>query len=263
MDTLVIQKLEQISRQLDPPIRRRKASHLDVSTTLLSLLKSGIPWRCVSDSVATHHTFFKRFNKWMRLGVFEQCYRELLEDYSIQQLQEDCNCFTELYIDTTMIKNVGGCDGLGRNPSDRGRLATKLSIICDNNEVPISSVFFPANQNDVTTVYESVAAISCYTKVDGRTVTTLVGDKAYTSKAVSKILKMMNIRMIAPLKNNSRKKRLLQKDETLLKKRGKIEHVFCRLDKFKRIHCRHEKRLISYEALNYIAMSVIICKHLG
>lgn len=263
MDTLVVQKLEQIAKQLDPPFRKRKASHMDVVTTLMSLLKSGIPWRCISKPTATYHTYFKRFCKWMHLGVFEKVCKQLLEEYSIMQLQENCKWFKELYIDSTMIKNVGGCDSLGKNPSDRGRLATKLSVICDNKGVPISSTFFPANQNDITTVLESVAAIACNTKVDGRVVTTLVGDKAYTSKPISTILMKRNIRMIAPLKNNARKKKLSKADEKLLKKRGKIEHVFCRLDKFRRIHCRHEKRLIAYEALNYLAMAVIVGRHLG
>jgi putative transposase len=262
MDTLVVRKIEEIANIMDPPIRRRKACHKDVIQTILSFLKAGLPWRYLQEPKATYHTYFKRFDRWMRLGVFERVWKDLLSYYSSRKLETNYKWFKELFIDTTMVKNIGGCDCLGKNPSDRGRLATKVSVICDWDEVPISCSFFPANQQDITTVVETVDNIACKTKRDGRTVLTIAGDKAYTSKHVSKVLISKNIRMVAPLKTNARKKFHKDEDMNILRNRWKIEHVFCRLDKFRRIQTRHDKRLAAYAAFNYLAMAVIVDRKL-
>jgi transposase len=108
-----------------------------------------------------------------------------------------------------------------------------------------------------------------------------MGIKAYVSRTISQKLRNHNIRLISPLAAKAAswkallsepKKRsprvLSNSDKTILKSRCKIEHVFCRLDKFRRIHCResyescHEKNLNSYAALNFLAMAIIVCKKL-
>jgi putative transposase len=211
--------------------------------------------------MSSFHAVYKRFRRWKELGAFEKIWIHVVNEYSDQQLINDVNWFKTLFIDSTMIKNVGGCDELGKNPSDRGRLATKMSIICDVDEIPISCSFYPANKNDILTVEESVEKIACRIKWDGRIVNTIAGDKAYVSRTISQKLRNHNIRLISPPKKRSPRV-LSNSDKTILKSRCKIEHVFCRLDKFRRIHCRHEKNLNSYAALNFLAMAIIVCKKL-
>jgi transposase len=257
---LIIEKINKVAFQLDPPIRRRKAPHSEVTEVILFLLKTGVPWRYTRPRDVSFHTVYKRFRVWEKLGVFEKVWKDLLATYSEKQLQTNANWFKKLFIDSTMIKNVAGRDCLGRNHYDRSRLATKMSVICDTAEVPISCSFYPANINDIKTVNASVKNIACPVKNDGRVVTTLAGDKAYISKAVYRKLRHHNIRMIAPLKRNSLRKKLIKADEDTLKSRSSIEHVFCRLDKFRRIHCRQEQLISSYAALNFIAMAIVIGK---
>ena len=44
--------------------------------------------------------------------------------------------------------------------------------------------------------------------------------------------------------------------------RHKIENLFCRLDKFRRLHLRVDNYIQNYEAFNHLAMSLITCKFL-
>ena len=206
MTTLVVQKLLEVANALDPPVRKRKANHSDVIDTIMGFLKAGMPWRSILQQNASYHTYYKRFNRWMCLGVFKRVWSYMLEYYSNRKLETDHKWFKELFIDSTMIKNIGGVDGLGKNPSDRGRMATKLSVICDWDEVPISCSFYPANQNDITTVMQTVDKIACKIKQDNRSVVTIAGDKAYTSKHVAEVLRGKNIRLIAPVRCNARNK---------------------------------------------------------
>ena len=48
-----------------------------------------------------------------------------------------------------------------------------------------------------------------------------------------------------------------------LKRRHKIENLFCRLDKFKRLHVRVDKHLAVYEAFNMLAMILLTLPHIA
>ena len=95
-----------------------------------------------------------------------------------------------------MIKNIAGKDFLGKNPTDRGRNASKLSIICDSAQIPISACFYPANKTDVTTTMETVALINCRIRRDNRYCNTLVGDKGCISKDIAASLKAKRIKLL-------------------------------------------------------------------
>jgi transposase len=160
-----------------------------------------------------------------------------------------------------MIKNVSGVDSLGRNPTDRGRMATKMSMICDTAMVPVSCTFYGANIADVTTAEKSVDAINCRIKNDMRYTNVLIGDKGYVSKQLAQALNLKKIRLLTPKKKNSTdRKRMSEKNRSMLKRRHRIENTFCRFDKFKRLHCRVDRHLCNYIALNQLAMIIVTLK---
>ena len=53
--------------------------------------------------------------------------------------------------------SIYGRDCIGRNPTDRGRNATKVSALVDQDGLPLSLVFFPANHSDYKTVDGTLA----------------------------------------------------------------------------------------------------------
>ena len=147
--------------ELDPPVRQRKLSNHEALRQLLFVMRTGVQWRYIPVHVCNFSTVYKRFQSWTRHGVIDEAWKRMLALYAANKLQEDPRWFREMFIDTTMIKNVGGIDGLGRNPTDRGRMATKLSVIVDNARIPLSCEFFPANRNDSVTAVATVDGICC------------------------------------------------------------------------------------------------------
>lgn len=249
---------------LDPPIRSRKLSNHEVLQSVCFALRSGVPWRALPLQKCTIWAVYKRYKSWIKSGLFKQVWNAILTKYASQRLSQDPKWFKELFIDTTMTKNIAGVDGTGKNPTDRGRLATKQSIIVDYAQIPVSSCFFPANRNDVTTVLESVDNISCNIRKDKRYVNKLVGDKGYVSKELTRSLCTRNIRLLTPHKRNSKdKSKMSVSDRNSLRRRHVVENTFCRLDKFKKIHCRHERLLCCYEGLMMLAMTLITSKKLA
>ena len=119
-------------------VGRPHKSHEDLLEQFLRILRTGAPWRDVRniDFRAAH----RHFIRWARLGVFESAYQKLLR--LVRRPRRDRSF---LVVDTTFVKNVFGTDVVGRNPTDRGRKATKMVALVDEKGLPhsIDSGLFP------------------------------------------------------------------------------------------------------------------------
>jgi putative transposase len=250
----------------DPPKRRRKVSNHEAFTVVCSVLQTGISWRSLAELQNTKMPFTvqKRFRRWVKTGVLEAVWTKVLGEYAASRLRTDAGWFKDLFIDSTMVKNICGEDGTGRNPTDRGRQATKVSVICDSNMVPVSCCYFPANIPDVSTLVQTVAAIKCPIKRDRRYSNVLIGDKGYVSKELVRILALGKTKLLTPTKQNALyRPKLTQADKGRLKRRHKIENLFCRLDKFKRIHLRMDRKVDQYSGFVHVAMILLTASKLS
>lgn len=260
MNSQHLDAISSIIDTLDPPKRSRKLSNRKVIELVCLLLHKGMAWRDLKLFDVSYSAVYKRFHNWVRRGVFKMAWSKLLHKYSASRLTTDVHWFKELFIDSTMIKNVCGVDGLGKNPTDRGRMATKLSVICDYDQIPISACFFPANVTDVTTTIQSVDAVECSVRKDGRYSNVLIGDKGYISTVVKEALRQRRICLLTPAKKNARNKKRNKLERSRLKRRHCIENLFCRLDKFKRLLLRQDRCICCFEAMHQLAFCVLILR---
>ena len=248
-----------IINRIDPEQRIRKISNKVALLEIEEVLRSGTQWRNMKPKIGSCWGYFKRFSKWRRLDVFKIAWEELLELYSNKQLDAHPKWFKDIYIDSTLIKNVNGTDCVGKNPCDRGRLGTKVSVICDDNFVPISYSHYGANVADSKTMLESYDAIVCKLKIDDRCTNNLIGDKGYIAAAEQEILKSVGTNLLTPFKVNAALKTqyLSLEQRKQLYKRHKIENVFCRMDKFRRIFYRNDRFISSFANWHYLAMCIM------
>jgi hypothetical protein len=129
--------------------------------------------------------------------------------YANAKLDDDPGWFKTLFIDTTMIKNLAGTDCVGRNPTDRGRLGSKMSVVCDLNRVAVGCVLYPANRADCKTVESTIDAVQCPLRHDKRRTVHVVGDKAYSSKDIRAFLQNRRMRQVTESKKNAKATRRL------------------------------------------------------
>ena len=54
---------------------------------------------------------------------------------------------------TSFAENVLGRNVVGRNPTDRGRRATKVSLLVDPEGMPLCTVFRRGNKSDISTFW--------------------------------------------------------------------------------------------------------------
>ena len=90
-------------------------------------------------------TLRTRRDEWIAAGVFDQIAEESLAAYD-RIIELD---LTEVSVDGSQHKAPCGGEGTGKNPTDRGKLGWKWSLIADRAGIPIGWATNGANRHDV------------------------------------------------------------------------------------------------------------------
>jgi transposase len=126
---------------------RPRAADRDCFEMMLVRLVSGMSWvdvevlcgQKVSDTTAR-----ARRDEWIAAGVFDAIAAEALAAYD-KIIGLD---LTEVAVDGSLHKSPAGGEGTGKNPTDRGKLGWKWSILTDANGIPIGVAIDGANRHD-------------------------------------------------------------------------------------------------------------------
>lgn len=210
---------------------------------MLLVLKSGMAWRHLDETKCPYNfrTVHRTFQNWNRAGVFQAAYRSLLKLYR-RKRRPKYHC-----IDSSYVKNLYGVDCVGRNPTDRGRKATKLSAIVDDTGVPIALKLFPANHSDFGTVAATLSA-KLESPMHGLPI---YADKGYDSANVrSQLAHTGYVDRVA--------KRRCVGHRILNWKRAVVERFFCWLDKHRRLLVRYDRHADNYAGWTWLACCQII-----
>ena len=126
---------------------RPRASDRDCFDVMVVRLATGCSWedaerlcgKKVSDT-----TVRARRDEWIRLGILDELFEEALDGYD-KMIGLD---FSDVALDGSLHKSPAGGEGTGRNPTDRGKLGWKWSIVTDKNGIPFGWAVDGANRND-------------------------------------------------------------------------------------------------------------------
>lgn len=210
---------------------------------MLLVLKTGMAWRHLAETKCPYNyrTVHRTFQNWSRAGVFHTAYRNILKLYR-RKRRPKYHC-----IDSSYVKNLYGVDCVGRNPTDRGRKATKLSAIVDDNGVPIALTLFPANHSDFGTVADTLSA-TLEAPMGGLPI---YADKGYDSAKVrSQLSNAGYVERVA--------KRRHVGHRILNRKRGIVERFFSWLDKHRRLLMRYDSYVCNYASWTWLACCRLI-----
>jgi len=99
-------------------------------------------------------TLRTRRNEWIAAGVFDQIAEESLAAYD-RIIELD---LSEVAVDGSQHKAPCGGEGTGKNPTDRGKLGWKWSLVADRAGIPIGWATNGANRHDVVLFEPTLAA---------------------------------------------------------------------------------------------------------
>lgn len=131
-----------------------------VLSGILYLLKTGCQWNCLPAGYGSKSAVHEHFQRWVAGGVFTELFRLSAEDY-----EELCGFeWAWQSMDGSLVQapvrrtRCQAAEGLGRNPTDRGRSGSKLHLLVDQNGLPGAVVLVGANVHDSRLVTPTIRA---------------------------------------------------------------------------------------------------------
>ena len=227
------------------PVRatgRPRTDHLELLDSFMTVLKTGMQWRAIKG--IDFRTAHRHFIRWARAGVFELAYRRL---YRLSTRETRKGNFVA--IDTTFIKSIYGREVVGPNPTDRGRMATKMLAVVNKDGLPQKLAFFAGNVSDHTALKGAIPAKSSARK------TKVYADKGFDSHAAREALRFMGyIPRIARRKHTT--------PAWQESRRRIVERFFSWLDKSRRLIVRYDFTIASYAGWTWLACARLASRRL-
>lgn len=118
---------------------------------MLYVLRTGLQWNALPRAIGASTTVYDRFRAWEREGVFERLWAAGLGEFD-ELVGID---WEWLSMDGVMTKAPFGraataeAEGIGHNPTDRGKHGTKRSTLSEGHGLPVAVVVAGANVPDM------------------------------------------------------------------------------------------------------------------
>ena len=215
--------------------RPKTLSNEEALSIIFKVLRTGMQWREIDSSVS-YATVFRRMQQWQHANIFQNAFKRVLKTYN------KLNPTKYYCIDSSYVKNQYGRSGLGKNHTDRGRKAIKLSLIVDQNGVSYGMRCDPGNRPDVTLLRSTLESMMTTLET-----LPLFADRGYDSRNNRNICQEYRVQD----RIFRRKTKTVRRTNS---KRIVVEHAFAWLDNFRRLIRFYEHTPEKY--LNYVFLAL-------
>ena len=227
---------------------------------LLYKLRTGIAYRDIETTKydISYQNLYRFHKKVKDLKLFETFYDEYISKYI------GCigNKFREFYMDSTLVANKYGSDKADYNKQLPKHKSTKISLIVDEFNIPISYKITSSNDNDSPVIQSQIIDLADKYPILCDNQKIFIGDAGYDSKKIADILTDKKLGILdTPINNRNTKdqskiRKISLYSKMLHNKRSKIEHANNLIKKYKTINVRYQRSSKSFE--NYVLLSLIV-----
>jgi transposase len=230
---------------------RQRIPDRQVLTGILFVLITGCQWKALdATGICSSSTAHRRFQEWAEADVFRSLWHlGLFECLSQKGLD-----LGWLSMDGAMTKAPLGGDSTGPNPTDRGKLGVKRSLLVEAMGLPIGLVVDGANRHDSKLVVETLA--SC--PIDLHLVENLCLDKGYDYEHIRIIIEACGINAHIVGRGQEKKAKLAGQKAH----RWVVERTHSWLNRNRGILIRWAKKDENYQAQLELACGIIVWRSL-
>lgn len=217
---------------------------------IVYLLRTGIPWKAIPRCLGAPSTIHDRFQEWRAAGVFEKVWRRLLQ---LLDHQGDIDWEWQS-MDGSMNKAPLGGEATGPNPTDRGKLGVKRSLLVDGHGHPLALVTAPANTHDLSLVAETLDARLRHSPRGRRM--NLCMDRGYDASSVRELV--IASRFVPHIRSRGEEVRRARKGER--SRRWPVERTFGWLNRCRRLLVRWERQVGNHLAFLQLAIVRLLAR---
>lgn len=211
---------------------------------ILFVLKTGCRWQDIPSSICSHgySTCWRRLNFWSKRGALKLTWQRILV-----QLDHEGKIDLSLgNMDGTLVQ-APQYAGVGYD-SQHHRYGTNISLLTEKNGLPLVSMTFKGNRNDITTAEATMHKLRVGAK---RRVKELNADKGYDSKAFRKHLRERGIGTNIPERQFSKRRKRGPKphmDKARFAFRAFVERTNAWLKYFRKLRYRWDRKRAMFQA---------------
>ena len=133
----------------EPKVRRAgrpRINNRDVLDGIWHVLWTGCQWKSIEKEWfnVSSSVLHERFQTWQTHGLFEKLFKKMVKYYA----REQKICWKWQSIDSMMSPSPLGGSKTGKNPTDRGKLGSKVHLLVDERGAPLAIFITGANEHD-------------------------------------------------------------------------------------------------------------------
>lgn len=254
-DVLNTSQLEYLASELPKPkadTGRPSYTNIELLPGILKVLRSGCRWRDLDRvNFPSGVTHWRRLRLWMNKFGLKNTWGAILQ--KLNDLGKLNLSFAS--IDGSLVPSFSFLDTTGYSGKYK-KTGTKISVITDFLGTPFNIIFASGEKHDLP------LAIPTVTNNPVGKPNTILADKGYDSDPFRIKLINLGITSNIPSRNIKNRKRQENYNVPLGKMRFKIERTNAWIKSFRRLHFRFDYSLISFQALTYLALTVICLRKL-
>lgn len=236
---------------------RPPVSHRQVLTGILFVLRTGIPWDYLPRELGcgSPSTLWRRLRDWQQAGVWQAIHHALLGWLA----RLDGVDWSHALVDSSSVRAVGAGEATGPSPVDRRKAGSKRHVITDGRGTPLAIRLTGAERHDTTQCLALLDDVPGLVGPAGgrprQRPHALVGDAAYGSRANECGARQRRVvpLLAAPQRGHG---------SGLGQVRWPVENTMARLNAFRRLRVRYERRADIYLALLTLACALITWQQL-
>ena len=215
------------------------------------VLRTGCQWKAVPKEYGAGSSIHRYFQEWEAAGFFERIWSKGLEQYDeLEGIGWEWQS-----LDGCMVKAPLALESVGKNPTDRGKMGTKRSVLTDKNGLPLAVVLSGANTHDVKLLEDTLDHIVMLRpEPDQEHPQNLCLDAGYTGSAE----KVESRGYIPHIRPRGKEKKELERNPDFHARRWVVEVTHSFFNRFRKLLVRFEKKTSSYLALIQFACAVIV-----
>ena len=187
---------------------RAAADRRKLMTGILYILRTGCQWNALPKEFGSGKTAHRYFQRWVRAGVFKRLWQAGLSEYDeTKGLARQWQA-----ADGTMTKAPLGGEKTGKNPTDRGKVGTKRSLLVNAQGLPLAIVVSGANTPDGRLLESTLQAVPIERPDPATTDQHLCLDKGYSGEPCATVAEAAGYTVHVPDKVNAKKNASVSRD---------------------------------------------------